>query len=257
MRVAPTLPAHSIAPRSGCWATGIASLDSTLSGGLGYGRVHEIYAADTDDASSAAGFAAAVAAGMGSTGQATVWLRERRRLKHAGILQASGWAELGGAPERGLVGIVPDTLSLLRAAADTLRCSGLGAVILEGRGPMRELDLTASRRLVLAAEKSGVPLLLLRIDAAPVPSAASTRWQVAAAPSRALPGNAPGLPAFDLTLLRQRSGPCGQDWRLEWDRDQRKFHEAPVSGAVVSVPADGSLAARASPSARPGTRRAA
>lgn len=234
------------APGGGFWKSGIASLDEALSGGLGYGQVHEIYAAEADDASSAAGFAMGLAMGMcagrGKAGQAVLWLRERRAIRSAGILQASGWAELGGAPEHGLIGLVPDALSLLRAAAEALHCGKLGAVIIEGWGAMRALDLTASRRLVLAAEKSGVPLLLLRIDASPSPSAARTRWQVASAPSRALPGNAPGLPSFDLTLLRQRAGPCGLDWRLEWDRDRRQFREAPLSGAVVSVPVDRPLA---------------
>jgi protein ImuA len=101
---------------------------------------------------------------------------------------------------------------------------------------MPELDLTASRRLSLAAEKSGVPLLLLRMNAEPVPSAAETRWRVAAAPSHALPGNAPGMPCFDVELLRCRSRPAGQSWRLEWDRDRKLFRDAALPGAVVPVP---------------------
>ena len=257
MRIAPSFPVPAAAPQGSIWASGIPSLDAALAGGLGYGQVHEIYAAEPDDASSAAGFAMALGIGMSVSERPVLWLRERRWLHTAGILQAGGWAQLGGRPEQGLVGVVPDTLSLLRAAADALRCGALAAVILESWGTMRALDLTASRRLVLAAEKSGVPLLLLRIDATPSPSAARTRWQVAAAPSQALPGDAPGQPAFDLTLLRQRSGPCGLDWRLEWDRDRRKFREAPLSGAVVSIPSDRSLADRDSTPIRTGRRHAA
>lgn len=218
------------------WTSGVASLDAAVGGGLAHGRIHEIYAAEAGDAGAASGFAAALAAGMGGAEGTFVWLRTRRSAGMVGMLQANGWAELGGMPTRGLVGIVPDVRALLRAAVDALRCDGLGAVIVEGWGPMRELDLTASRRLALAAERSGVPLLLLRIDAKPVPSAAQTRWQVAAAPSRALPGHAPGMPAFDITLLRQRSGPSGLDWRVEWDRDKCKFREAALSGAMVPVP---------------------
>lgn len=225
------------------WAFGPPSLDAVLGGGLARGRIHEIYAAEDEDAA-AAGFAMAVATGMADTGSRLLWLQSQKIAQSRGVIQANGWAELGGAPGRGLFGIMPDSVSLLRAAVDALRCGAIGAVIVEARGPVRELDLTASRRLALAAEKSGVPLLLLRIDAPPSPSAARTRWQVAAAPSRALPGNAPGHPCFDVTLLRQQSGPCGQTWRLEWNRDQRQFHEAALSGAVVSVPADGPAADR-------------
>jgi protein ImuA len=136
-------------------------------------------------------------------------------------------------------------MALLRATVDALRCPALGVVIAESWGSMRELDLTASRRLALAAEKSGVTLLLLCLNAEPVPSAAQTRWEVASAPSQALPGHAPGAPVFDITLLRQKSGPCGMNWRLEWDRDRRIFREAPLSGRVVPVPADRPAAAGA------------
>lgn len=211
------------------------ALDAILGGGFGYGRIHEVYTDDAEDAVAAAGFAAAVAVGMaeGSADKrrSVLWLRN---IRVPGRLQANGWAELGGAPEHGLLGTAPDCKALLRAAIDALRCADLGAVIVESWRRMPELDLTASRRLALAAKKSGVPLFLLRIDATPLPSAAQTRWQVSSAPSRALPGNAPGQPSFDIALLRQRSGQSGLNWRVEWDRDRRKFREA-SSGAVVSV----------------------
>ena len=234
MRIAPAPlrnPAPPLADRR--WASGVATLDAALGGGLARGHVHEIYAAESGDAASAAGFALAVAAGMAGEERALLWLRSRRDIGAAGIVQAQGWRELGALPEQALIAVVPDTIALLRAAADALRCAAPGAVVVEGWGRMRELDLTASRRLVLAAEKSGVPLILLRADAAPTPSAAQTRWQVAAAPSCALAGQAPGLPAFAIELLRQKAGPSGLSWRLEWDRDQRQFRDAALSGAVV------------------------
>ncbi|MDE2436574.1 MAG: hypothetical protein KGM49_09965 [Sphingomonadales bacterium] len=236
-------------------ALGLASLDAALGGGLAGGQIHEIYPAESDDAGAAIGLVMAMTVGIVDRSLPVMWLRSRRAVRSAGVFQANGWAELGGAPGHALVGVVADTVMLLRAAVDALRCSALGAVIVEGWGPMPELDLTASRRLALAAEKSGVPLFLLRCDAQPMPSAARTRWKVAAAPSRALPGNAPGRPTFDITLLRQRSGPCGLAWRLEWDRDQCQFHETEVSGAVASVPVRRPLADAGSGS--PGSRIAA
>lgn len=206
-----------------------------MAGGLARGCVHEVYAGDVGDAAASAGFAIALAAGMAGSGREKMWLRLRHTQGMVGMVQASGWAELGGASQFGLLAVLPDNMALLRAAVDALRSPALGAVIVESWGAMRELDLTASRRLALAAEKSGVQLFLLRIDAKPVPSAAQTRWQVAAAPSNALSGNAPGSPCFDVTLLRQRSGPCGLSWRLEWSRDQCRFREAPLSGAMDEV----------------------
>ncbi len=257
MRVVPPPLSRKALPQgASCLAFGIPALDAALGGGLVRSKVHELYAAEPDDAVAAVGFAMALTAGFVDGERTALWLRSSRAARYGGVFQAQGWSELGGIPGNGLVGVVPDTMALLRVAVEALRCPGLGAVVVEGWGTMRELDLTASRRFALAAEKSGVPLLLLRIDADPTPSAAQTRWQVAAAPSVALPGNAPGLPCFDVTLLRQRSGPSGQSWRLEWDRDQCQFREAPLSGAVFSVPAD-------RPSAQPaggdrdGGRRAA
>ncbi len=216
-------------------AFGIPSVDGAVGGGLAPGCVHEFYAAEPDDAPAAAGLVMALVLQRMAAGT-IMWLRSRRASPQAGVLQAAGWAELGGAPGHALVGIFPDTVMLMRAAVDALRCPAVGAVIVEGWGAMPELDLTASRRLALAAEKSGVPLFLMRCDARPMPSAAQTRWEVAAAPSRALPGNAPGWPTFDITLLRQRSGPCGLSWRLEWDRDQRQFRKAQISDDLASVP---------------------
>ena len=231
MRFASSLmPPPGVRPQGPFEALGPASLDAALGRGLARGRVHEIYGAEPEDAAAVIGF------GMALTGilapdkaYPALWLRSRRAGQSGGILQARGWAEMGGAPGPALVGLVPDGMGLLRAAVDALRCSALGVVVAEGWGALRELDLTASRRLALAAERSGVTLLLLRPHATPVPSTAQTRWQVNSAPSRPLPGCAPGAPVFDITLLRQKSGPCGLSWRLEWDRDRRVFLEATSS----------------------------
>jgi len=226
------------------WASGVASLDAALAGGLAYGRVHELYAAQGEDAPAAAGFALALLTAMagGADGCSALWLRSRRAVRQAGVVQANGWAELGGRPEDCLFAMIADAKELLKAAVDGLRSGALGAVVVETQGSLPELDLTASRRLALAAEKSGTMLFLLRSGAEPVPSAAETRWQVAAAPSRALPANAPGAPVFAIELLRQRSGPSGLSWQLEWNRDRRIFTEA-ASGDLVSVPRRGSPAA--------------
>lgn len=226
------------------WASGVASLDAALAGGLAYGRVHEFYAGEGADAPAAAGFALALLTAMAGAadGCSALWLRSRRAVRQAGVVQANGWAELGGRPEDCLFAMIADAKDLLKAAVDGLRSGALGAVVVETQGNLPELDLTASRRLALAAEKSGTTLFLLRSGAEPVPSAAETRWRVAAAPSHALPANAPGAPVFAIELLRQRSGPSGLSWQLEWNRDRRIFTEA-ASGDLVSVPRRGSPAA--------------
>ncbi|MGP1353843.1 MAG: ImuA family protein [Parasphingopyxis sp.] len=224
---------------SGVLALGHAPLDAYLDGGLRHGQLHEIFAEDAEDGGAAAGFAAmlGILAQDGGGGKPLLWLRTEEAGRRGGRFHAAGLAELGGDPAALILATVPDTLSLLRCAADALRCAGLGAVVAECWGNPHLLDLMASRRLTLAAERSGVTALMLRPGGTPAPSTADTRWSVRAAPSRPLAANAPGIPAFDLTLLRRRAGPAGQSWRLEWDRDRRRFTD-PGSEAVRE-PAEG------------------
>lgn len=231
-------------------------MDAAIGGGFAMGRVHEIFAACAEDAPACAGFVLALAIRNAEQSKPVIWLRNERALR-GGVVQGAGHAELGGAPEVYVFVLAEDAKALLRTGVDALRCGGLGAVVIEGWGRMPELDLTASRRLSLAAEKSGVPLLLMRVDAEPVPSAAETRWQVAAAPSYALPGNAPGAPCFDIELLRCRSRPAGQSWRLEWDRDRKCFRDTAVSGVMVPVPFSRQVATTESGFVRQDTQYAA
>lgn len=231
----------------GAFATGHEGLDSAV-GGFARGRIHELFGLEAQDAGSAAAFAllfALLASGEDGT---MLWLRADKAVRQCGALYGPGLAELGMDPARLLLGVMPDDTALLRAAADALRCPSLGAVVIECWGNPAVLDLTASRRLALAAEEAGTTAILLRIDAAPSPSAAETRWRVAAAPSAPLAANAPGHSAFDIVLLRRRAGPDGLAWRMEWNRDRRCFvdiGEQALSGAMVPVPAAGPAADRA------------
>lgn len=219
---------------------GYAGLDAAIGGGLVLGRLHELFAMESPDNGSAAGFTAMLAAHASNVGTPLFWLREETARQ--GFLHAPGLAEIGIDPGRLVLVVLPDPVALLRAAVDVIRCTSVGAVVVEVRRNPRVLDLTASRRLALAAETSGVTTLLLRIEAEPGPSAAQTRWSVRAAPSAALEADAPGGPAFTVELLRQRGRPDGGCWQLEWDRDRASFREPALSGAVVSPASDRSLA---------------
>lgn len=226
-------------------ATGHAALDAALDGGLARGRMHELYAADADDGPSAAGFAAMLALRTVGRRAPLFWLRTDEAERRGGMIHAPGLIELGGDPDSLVLGQAPDSRALLRVAADAARCPGLGTLIVEAHGNCPALDLTASRRLALAVEQSGVTLLMLRLEAEPVPSAADTRWAVNAASSQALEANAPGAPTFEIELLRRRSGPAGMRWRLEWNRDRLEFSEPALSGAMVPLPARRPAAANA------------
>lgn len=220
---------------------GYAGLDAALGGGLARGRLHEVFAAEAGENASAAGFVAMLACLVSSGNAPLFWLREEAAGRQ-GFLHAPGLNEIGVDPARMVLVVLPDPVALLRAAVDVVRCAAVGAAVIELWRRPRALDLTASRRLALAAEASGVTPLLLRIEAEPGPSAAQTRWSVSAAPSVALEAGAPGKPAFTAELLRQRGRPDGGCWHLEWDRDRACFDAAPLSGAMVPPAAGGSLA---------------
>lgn len=201
-------------------ATGHEAIDVALGGGLARGRLHELFAASVDDGPSAAGFATMLAVRFG--GQ-LIWLRQDRAEKRSGRLYAHGLSELGLDPARVIMVLVDEPLQLLRAAADTIACAGGCTVIVELWQNPRELDLTASRRLAMAAADAGVALLMLRIDAEPQPSAAWTRWRIAAAPSVPFEADTPGLTALTLELTRHRHGPQNRHWDVVWDGHDKRL----------------------------------
>src|SRR5260221_509189 len=107
---------------------------------------------------------------------------------------------------------------LFWAREEGRRCPGMAAVL----GETRAADPTAGRRLSLAAEKSGVPALLLRSQPAPPQSVCTTRWRVASAPSQSTPGLTDvGAARWRIELRRNRFGAPSvtetPSWLLEWN----------------------------------------
>lgn len=222
-------------------ALGVAEVDDWLGGGLKLAGLHEIHA-DSADFASAIGFALLLGQG-GAEEQpgALIWIR----LAKTGVPYGPGLLDMGVDPAAISIVQPVDERAALRAMLDTMRSGAARAVLLELAGRQPLLDLTATRRLVLAAERSGTMALLVRTGAEPSASAAHSRWRVASAPSRPLEAGAPGLPAFALTLLRHRGGRDGLHIVLEWNRDTASF-SAPLSGASPAVATGGSGADPAS-----------
>jgi protein ImuA len=220
------------------FALGAAALDAVLGGGLAQARLHELWPATPADAPSAAGFALMLALrGSGEDGT-IVWIGQEHP-RHA-PLYPPGLAELGIDPARILFVSTPDEKTLLRTAGDVARSPAATVTVIAPAGPAPLLDLTASRRLTLFAERSGTTAILLRTADPQASSAAATRWKVAAALSQALEANAPGHPAFTVDLTRQRGGAPSTGWRLEWDRDRTCF--TALSRAVATDDGDRYLA---------------
>ena len=208
------------------------------------GHLHEVFSAHACDIASAAAFAQILVAQflLHRTPDAMeqplaaqairrgpcFWVQQISGVKQA-ILHPPGMAEMGFELEGCYQVHAASPLAALRAAADIARCGGIGAVLVQIEGNPRILDLTATRRLALAAEKNNAPVILLRSDATPMPSAAYSRWQIKSAASTALSANAPGLPTFAAELLRHRKFMAGISAVLEWDAHGRTMREVKMN----------------------------
>lgn len=198
---------------------------------VGRAAMHEFYTTRQIDAAGAGGCALAFTCSL-TQGRPLLWVRHDAMDREVGTLHASGISDLGLDPAGMILLRARNTQSALQAALEGARCSSLGAVIVEFWGEASAYDLTASRRLSLAAKASGVPVFLLRSAARPAPSTADTRWQVHAAPSGLRAARAPGDPRFALTLLRARNGQEGLSLYLEWSRDARAFRICEANAAT-------------------------
>jgi protein ImuA len=214
-------PAHGVLP------FGVAAIDQALpGGGLARGALHEIQGVggDEEDGALAAAFAAHI---LG-------------RLTRPPTSPSLSLSSLGGGEGQGEAGMVlwclprpdlygpglaphgldPGQVVLVQASRDAeilwsmeegLRAPGIVAVV----GEIGAFPMVASRRLQLAAERSGITAFLLRrwreggqaARERALPNAAVTRWRIAALPSRPSRGE-PGVgrARWRVELLRCRGG---------------------------------------------------
>lgn len=151
--------------------------------------------------------------GVAQDRRAVLWVQTREAARLNGRPYRAGLpAELRHRLIHVLAAKPEDALFALEEA---VRCREAAFVIGELAGNPRALDFTASRRLTLAAERHGVPLYLVRLDAERDLSSAWLRWEVHAAPSAPPQWNAqaPGAPAWCAELFRSRGHAPGE-WVL-------------------------------------------
>ncbi|MCW2237843.1 ImuA family protein [Azospirillum canadense] len=200
---------------------GLPDVDGALpGGGLPLGCLHEVAG---EEPGAATAFAAGLLARLGSGAAPVVWVVRGRDL------HAPGLAAYGLTPDRLIAVRATREADALWAMEEALRCRRLSAVL----GEAGALDLTASRRLQLAAESSGVTGVLLQLGPRrSAASAAVTRWRIAPVSSQS---SEPGVgdARWSVALERCRGGRPGA-WLLEW-RDGALAE--PVAPARTAVPA--------------------
>jgi protein ImuA len=227
--------------------TGLPDLDAILGGGLSRGALHEFAPAAPMHLTAATGFAVALAAQARASQGQTLWIATDFALMEGGGPYGPGLDRFGLPSSRLLLLRVSRAADALWAMEEALRCRALTGVIAEFADDTAADDLTATRRLMLAAREGNCPGFLLRYRATDAPSAAATRWQVGAAPSRPDAYGGLGRTRFELSLRKNRRGPCGR-WIIEWDHHERAF-QPEIS--VIVAPAALDRSDRA-PSARTG-----
>jgi len=163
-----------------------------------------------------------------STEKPLLWVQDRMAILESGRIHPPG------LPTQDLIHVeARDAKDALWAMEEGVRCSCLSAVIGELWGDPRTLDFTATRRLAVAAERSGTPCWLVRLGGTANLSGARMRWRIESAPSLAdaFDPRASGAPAWNAELFRARGAAPGR-WSLTHDAD--RFH-------LVSAPGDRAL----------------
>ncbi|WP_285710338.1 recA-like protein [Erythrobacter oryzae] len=167
-----------------------------------------------------------LAAGEGEDTRQVLWVQDRAAIRKGGR------PCLAGLPQdlrHRLIHVAAATPEdALFALEEGLKCRDLACVIGEIAGNPKALSFTASRRLSLTAEKHGVRLWLVRLDAAPDLSSARMRWQARAAPSAPARWDAaaPGPATWQAELFRARTHAPGQ-WSLSDDAGTLRLAREP------------------------------
>ena len=173
-------------------------------GGLPTGCIHEVKGASL---AGALAFSSILSARIAGDQGNIVYISPDRSLHPLGLLP------YGISLDQILLVSVRRSQDLSWAVMEALRCSQVSAVmaVLDG------IDLTASRRLQLAAESSrATGFFLGRVNSAPI-AAPITRWKVSSHVGK--PGQRFDEPTWTLDLLYCRGGRPGS-WILEWRNQQ-------------------------------------
>jgi protein ImuA len=197
-------------------ALGPGEIHGRLGGpGILCGALHEVMAALHGDRPAALGFVLAlVALALSRRPGLAMLVVTRRTLAAFGRPYGCGLRQLG---------IERRSLLLIEAGSDKDSLWALEEILRSEANPVLvagaiegELDNTGSRRLNLAAARSGAPLVLLRTSAVLGSSAAATRWSISSAPARRNRFGSMLHARWHATLQRCRNGRPGE-WVIEWD----------------------------------------
>lgn len=196
--------------------------------------LHELGPAEPGAEPAAIGFALSLAAAW-SGRPGVIWAGEEGVFAEEGAPYPPGLAQFGLDPAQLIIVRAAKREDCLWAAEQALSARGVVVICALGaRG--KPLDLKATRRLLLFAEHNGSKCLLVRPLAEA--SAAWTRWRVSPASSDAAEREL-GPPAYIIELMRNRAGPAGARFTIEWNAHARAFRERDVARDLSAASEDG------------------
>lgn len=207
--------------QAGAVRFGIPDIDNALpEKSFPLGVTHEFISNAPEEMAATAGFLSGLVALMTKDSGSVAWIGKQRHI------YAPGLAAYGLDPKRILFIQAERDRDALWAMEEALRCKGLAAVV----GEVADADLTATRRLQLAAEESGATGILLRANPKKTgTSACVTRWHIRPMQSVAesgLPGV--GVTRWHAELLKTRGGRPAA-WDIEWKNGRFRLPAAPAA----------------------------
>ena len=156
--------------RTRSFTLGLAGADAAFPHGLAGDALHEVFAENPGAHMAATGFALAFAARAAEHStqdrRPIIWIEEEKAASEYGGLYPPGLHAFGIDPSRLLIVRCPTAQDVLKAANDALEAGSGGkashlvsGVVASVTGQPKCLDLTASRRLLLATETAQLPVI--------------------------------------------------------------------------------------------------
>jgi protein ImuA len=220
---------HHLTPRHGVsdrtvkthapWQFGVAAVDAHLpEQGLARHGLHDLAPVRYGDTPATLGFALSLAIrrfAVDRRKRPILWCRSAIECREHGKLYGHGAEHLGLARENLLVLVLKKQISLFWTMEEALKSGCFSSVMSDAAS--QHTDLTITRRLSLSATEGRSAGLLVFNRNHESATASTSRWQVATSPSPppALEPQAPGHPAWAVTLSRIRGGRPGH-WTLLW-----------------------------------------
>lgn len=195
-------------PLRGPSVPGLSPFDSAFPGGVfPLGTLHEFVSYQPAHAASTCGFISALAGKILKRDGLCLWIGDK-------TVFPAGLSHFGIEPERIVFVHAIKKREALAVAEEALKCDALTAVVAD----IPELGFTDSRRLQLAAEKSGVTGFIHRYSPASENSVAcASRWKVTPLPSEVM-DDLPGIGTirWDIQLNKVKNGRPAS-WQIGWD----------------------------------------